>query len=67
MIESHLGRILAIDERGELFLFNANPEAFQLIDRKVVAKNECWSHVAVSGKTALSRDLAGITAFEWLN
>ncbi|GJM24552.1 MAG: hypothetical protein DHS20C16_09670 [Phycisphaerae bacterium] len=60
-------RILVLDERGELLLIAANPEAFQLIDRKAVAENECWAHVAVSGTTVLVRDLAGITAFEWSN
>ncbi|MCA9253561.1 MAG: PQQ-binding-like beta-propeller repeat protein [Phycisphaerales bacterium] len=60
-------RILALDESGDLFLIDANPEAFRPIDRKVVAENECWAHVAVSGETVLVRDLSGITAFKWSN
>lgn len=57
--------ILALDERGELLLIDANPNEFRLLDRKKVSDNECWAHVAVSGNEILMRDLGGISLFDW--
>ncbi len=58
-------RILALDERGQLLLIEANPDEFRLLDRKSVSDEECWAHIAVSGADVLVRDLAGLTLFDW--
>lgn len=58
-------RILALNERGELFLIAADPKQFRLIDRNEVASAESWAHLAVSGDMVLVRDLLGISAFVW--
>lgn len=60
-------RILALDERGELLLIDADPGEFRLLDRKKVSDRECWAHVAVSGQNVLVRDLGGLTLFDWWN
>ncbi len=58
-------RIVALDERGELLLIEANPAEFTLLDRKTVSKGESWAHVAVSESALLVRDLSGISLFDW--
>ena len=58
-------RILALDERGELLLIDADPAEFRLLDRKKVSENECWAHVAVAGNDVLVRDLGGVSLFDW--
>lgn len=58
-------RILALDERGELLLIEANPSEFRLLDRRNVSENECWAHVAVAGNDVLVRDLGGVSLFNW--
>lgn len=58
-------RMVALDERGELLLIAADTRAFRLLDRKKVAKAECWAHLAISGDMVLVRDLRGLSAFRW--
>jgi outer membrane protein assembly factor BamB len=58
-------RILALDERGELLLIEADPSEFRLLDRKKASDNECWAHVAVAGTDVLVRDLGGVALFDW--
>jgi len=58
-------RILALDERGELLLIEADPSEFRLLDRKKVSEKECWAHVAVAGNEVLVRDLGGVVLFDW--
>lgn len=58
-------RVLALDQTGELVLFQADPRAFQLIDRIKVSDRPTWAHVAVCGPEVLVRDLKGITAYRW--
>lgn len=58
-------RILALDQRGELLLIEADPAEFRLLDRKEVASSESWAHVAVAGDNLFVRDLKGISAFDW--
>jgi outer membrane protein assembly factor BamB len=58
-------RILALDERGQLHLIQANPEKFELLETREVSKSTAWAHVAVAGDEVYVRDLTGITAFRW--
>ncbi len=57
--------MLALDERGQLHLIKANPESFQLLDSREVAKSSAWAHLAVAGEELFVRDLTGITAWRW--
>lgn len=36
------GQILALDERGDLLLINANPESFDLIDSLINPPEDIW-------------------------
>ena len=57
-------RILALDERGELLLIRANPEKFDLLDRRKIA-DDTWAHLAVCGQEVFVRELQAMTALEW--
>lgn len=58
-------RILALDERGELLLIRANPEKFDLLDRKDVSSQSTWAHLAMSGDEVFVRELNGLTVYRW--
>ena len=58
-------RILALDERGELLLIEANPDEFRLLGRRRVSDDECWAHLAVCGDRVYVRDLRALTAWRW--
>jgi outer membrane protein assembly factor BamB len=58
-------RILALDQRGELLLIDANPEAFTLLDSRKISEDETWAHLAVSGDQIFIRELNAIVAWQW--
>jgi outer membrane protein assembly factor BamB len=58
-------KILALDERGILYLLKANPEKFELLDEKKVSDQDCWGHLAISGDELFIRELKGISAWKW--
>lgn len=57
-------RILALDENGELLLIRANPEKFELLDRRKVADNS-WAHLAVCGDEVFVRELNAMVVYRW--
>ena len=58
-------RLLALTERGELYLIAANTEEFEVVDVIEVAESETWAHLAVDGHQVLIRELDGLSAFTW--
>ena len=58
-------RILALNERGELFLIRANPEKYDLIDKITVSEDSTWAHLAVCGQDVFVRELNAISAYKW--
>lgn len=58
-------KILALDERGILYLIKANPEKFELLSQHKVSDQETWAHLAVSGRELFIRELKGLTAWKW--
>lgn len=58
-------RILALDDRGELLLIEADPKKFRVIDRMKVSDQPTWAHLAVCGDEIFIRDLYGLTAYLW--
>ena len=58
-------RILALDQKGELFLFRATPDKFDLLDRRKVGEADTWAHLAVCGDEVFVRDLKGLTVYRW--
>lgn len=62
---SNAGQILALDQTGELLLINANPQKFELADRRTVSKGETWGHLAAAGSQLFIRELNAISAYDW--
>lgn len=58
-------KILALDNRGTLYLLKASPKEYDPIDKRKVAESETWAHVAVCGDEVFVRDLNGLTAWRW--
>jgi outer membrane protein assembly factor BamB len=59
------GRILALDQRGWLYLLNANPEKFDLVDKRRIADAETWAHLAVAGDQLFIRELKALAIWRW--
>lgn len=58
-------QILALDERGELLLIEANPAEFKVLDKRQVSDVEAWAHLAVAGEDVVIRDLKNLTLWKW--
>ena len=58
-------RILALDQRGQLFLFRANKEKFELLDQRKLADAETWAHLAVAGEALFVRELNALVGYRW--
>jgi outer membrane protein assembly factor BamB len=58
-------RILALDQKGILYLVRATPEKFDLLDEKKVSESDTWAHVAVCGDEVFVRDLKGLAVHRW--
>ncbi len=58
-------KILALDERGILYCFQANPEKFELIDQIKISTQPTWGHLAVSGNEVFIRELNAVAAYRW--
>ena len=57
-------RILALDERGELILFKATPEKFDVLSRRKVAESDAWAHLAVDGSELYIRELKALSVWD---
>lgn len=57
--------ILALDNRGILMLFKANPTELEILDQRKVADSETWAHLAICGDELVIRDLKHLTAWKW--
>jgi outer membrane protein assembly factor BamB len=58
-------RILALDERGILFLFRADASGFKLEGQRKMADAEAWAHLALSGGDVVVREQTGVSAWAW--
>jgi outer membrane protein assembly factor BamB len=58
-------KILALDNRGTMYLLNANPKELEILSERKVADAETWAHLAVCGNEIYVRDLNGLTAWTW--
>ena len=57
--------ILALDQVGELLLIKANTSEFELLDRKQVASEPTWAHLAIAGDSIYVRRQRGLDALTW--
>ena len=58
-------QILALDERGLLVLFPADPERFAQTSERRVSESETWAHLAVADTDLAIRDLKGLSVWSW--
>jgi outer membrane protein assembly factor BamB len=58
-------RILALDQKGVLYLLAADPKKFDLLDQRKVGEAETWAHLAVCGDEVYVRDMKGLTVYRW--
>jgi outer membrane protein assembly factor BamB len=58
-------RILALDQRGLLYLLRANPKQFELLDKRRLNDAESWAHLAVAGNDLFVRELNALAAHRW--
>jgi outer membrane protein assembly factor BamB len=58
-------RVLALDQRGQLLLFRANPEKFELLEKRQLGDAETWAHLAIADDELFVRELNALTAFRW--
>jgi len=58
-------RILALDERGLLFLLRASKEKLELLDQRKLATAETWAHLAAADDQLFVRELNALSAWRW--
>ena len=59
------GRILGLDQRGQLFLLRADQENFELLDERKLGGAETWAHLAAADDELFIRELNALTAYRW--
>jgi outer membrane protein assembly factor BamB len=58
-------RLLALDERGILYLIAASPTRLNILSERKVSEEETWAHLAVVGHDLFIRDLKGLSRWTW--
>jgi len=58
-------RILALDERGILFLLAANPTKLEILDKRKLG-DDTWAHLALAGDQLFIRELKALAAYDWI-
>ena len=58
-------KLLALDQEGILFLIQASPDEFLLIDERKISDQETWAHLAIAGSEVIIREQKGISVYEW--
>ena len=58
-------RVLALDEVGDLILFEADPAEYRELDRFHVSDASTWAHLAVVDNQVFVRALDELIVFEW--
>jgi len=58
-------KILALDDRGDLYLIRANPENFELLDSRKISEAATWAHLAVVNEDVVIRELNAVAVYRW--
>ena len=61
----HGDRVLALDAAGELIYWHADPAEFRLLDRREIADQSTWAHLAVAGDQIFVRELNALSEWRW--
>ncbi|MEE3297309.1 MAG: PQQ-binding-like beta-propeller repeat protein [Planctomycetota bacterium] len=62
---SQKDRILALDQKGVLYLIRATPEKFDLLSSFKVSESDTWAHLAIAGDQLFIRERDGLSAWKW--
>ncbi len=57
-------KIMALNSKGKLTLFQADPTQFKVLDTRKVANNS-WAHLAATTNHVVVRDLNALKIFRW--
>jgi outer membrane protein assembly factor BamB len=58
-------RLLGLDQRGRLYLLEADPESYRELDQRVISDQETWAHLAVTDGQLFVRELTALSAWDW--
>jgi len=58
-------RILALDQRGILYLVRANRAGLDVLGERGLTGAETWGHLAVAGRQVFVRELDALSMFQW--
>ncbi len=58
-------RILALDQKGELFLIRASTDRLIILDKRKISEQETWAHLALADGQLFVRELQGLSVFDW--
>lgn len=58
-------KILALDQRGILYLLKANPQELEILDERKVA-TDSWAHLAVAGEHVVIRSIDKLAVYRWV-
>jgi outer membrane protein assembly factor BamB len=58
-------RILALDQKGELFLLRASTDRLIIVAKRKISEQETWAHLAIADRQLFVRELNGISVFDW--
>ena len=60
-------KILALDQKGILYLIQADPKKLKILSERRLPKGESWAHLGVEGRRLLVRSLNQLHVFDWRN
>ena len=63
---ARVDRILALNQRGVLFLLRENKKKFDLLDQRKLTDAETWAHLALAGDEVFVRELKALVAYHWV-
>ena len=58
-------RLLGLDQRGRLYLLEADPAGYRQLDQRTVSDQETWAHLAVTEGHLFIRELNALSAWRW--
>ena len=60
-------KILALDQKGILYLIKADPKKLNILSEREVVDGESWAHLGIQNKKMMIRGLNRLYVFDWKN
>ena len=60
-------KILALGQKGILYLIQANPKNLNILSERRLPKGESWAHLGLEKRTLMIRNLNRLHVFNWKN